>query len=360
MAPRVKGNTQPNWFLIGVFCVVIAFIFFMPFLAPIALSAVFASLLYPLFIFLSKHMNQRIAASLTMMTSILLFILPLLFISVLVIHQFTSLVASLSSAEYKPGAPLYEAAQTVGKGVDAIVSPEVAKEIQQNLHVFVSKTLPGLMNMSLQFILQIASSIPQLITDIIVYAFMFSTFLLHHKSIRNFIQAASPFSEDENADYFQKAGMIVTASLKGQFVIAFTTAVSSALLLFVLGFGPLFIPMTIVLTILGMVPLGSGIVVIPIALFNMLSGNFWPAFWVLLIYLLFICNIDTILRPHLIPKKAGMLPALTVLATFSGIFYFGLMGIVYGPLIVILLTTTAQIYLARQKDRQLVPVKGEV
>ena len=96
---------------------------------------------------------------------------------------------------------------------------------------------------------------------------MFTTFILHHESIKKFIHAASPFSKEENTDYFQKAGLIVTASLKGQFVIAFTTAVSSALLLFVLGFQPYFIPLTILFTILGMVPLGSGIVVIPIALF---------------------------------------------------------------------------------------------
>ena len=93
-----------------------------------------------------------------------------------------------------------------------------------------------------------------------------------------------------------------------------------------------------------MVPLGSGIVVIPIGIIAIITGDFWGGFWCLLIYLTVVCNIDSVLRPHLIPKKANLIPAVTTLATFCGIFYFGTLGIVYGPLIVILLMTTIDIY----------------
>lgn len=120
-----------------------------------------------------------------------------------------------------------------------------------------------------------------------------------------------------------------------------------------------FVFFVIALTLLGMIPLGSGIVVIPIALIAMVSGNFWPGFWVLAIYLGIICNLDTVLRPVLIPKKANIIPALVTLSTFCGIYYFGMLGIVYGPLIVTLLLITLDVYAAyRQRLKGIKPTSA--
>lgn len=153
-------------------------------------------------------------------------------------------------------------------------------------------------------------------------------------------------------EYAEKSGLIVTASLKGQFVISIVTAITSTLLLCVfMGIWQYFIFFVIGLTLLGMVPLGSGIIVIPIAFVVMLTGDFWTGFWILLIYLVVICNIDSVLRPRLIPKKANLIPAITTLATFSGIYYFGILGVIYGPLIVVLLMTTAGIYASTRQQK---------
>lgn len=349
MTNNTPPEHQPNWFLIGMASIGAAIIFFQPFLAAMALSAVFAFLLFPVYKWLSKRMNKKVAASLTMLTSVLIFLLPLIFLGILAVGQAISLINTVSGLEYSPGSPLYESIQSISATVGTVFPPETVAGTQDSIKDFVLQTIPFILNQSIKLLAAVAASAPQLITSAIIYGFMFNMYLLYYKDIRNFIVAASPFSEKESGQYLQRAGLIVTASLKGQFVISLVTAVSSSLLLFVLGFQSFFLPMTILLTILGMVPLGSGIVVIPIALFAMVSGNFWPGLWVLVIYLLVICNFDSFLRPRLIPKKAGMLPALTVVATFSGIYYFGLMGIVYGPLIVILLMTTAQIYLARKQ-----------
>jgi predicted PurR-regulated permease PerM len=50
------------------------------------------------------------------------------------------------------------------------------------------------------------------------------------------------------------------------------------------------------------------------------------------------------MRPRLVPKSARLDPALMILAVFSGIALFGFIGIVIGPIIMILITTTLQIY----------------
>lgn len=348
----VNINNQPNWFLIGVFCTVVAVVFFQPFLAPIALAAVFASLFFPLYRRLSKHINNKIAAGLTMGTSILVVLIPIIFMLILALQQAFSLASTLSNIEYEPGAPLYETVQSIGQSVGTVLPPEAVESTQKTIKEFVTETLPYVITQLVKTLGAIVAAAPQLITSAIIYGFMFNIFLLYRKDIFDFFIAASPFSEKESGRYLQRASLIITASLKGQFIIAFTTGVTSALLLFLLDMQQYFLPMTILLTILGMVPLGGGIVMIPIALFAMASGNFWPGLWVFLIYTCVICNFDNFMRPRLIPKDAGMLQALAVVATFSGLYYFGIMGIVYGPLIVILLMTTAQIYLDHKQQAE--------
>ncbi len=348
---RMTQDSQPNWFYIGIFCIVVAFVFFQPFLAPIALSAVFAYLLFPMYNWLRKRMKDKVAASLTMVSSILIFLLPIIFIIVLAVQQAFNLAETVSNLEYKPGSSLYVSIHAVGDTVGTILPPDAADGAERSLREFIQQTIPFIISQSIKIIAAIAASAPQLITSAIIYGFTFNILLVYHKQIKHFLITASPFSEEDSGKYMYRAGLMVSASLKGQFIISFVTAVSSAFLLFLLGLQPYFLPLTILFTILGMVPLGSGIVVVPISLFAMVSGNFWPGLWVFLIYSFVICNFDNVMRPRLVPKDSGMIQALAIIATFSGIYYFGIMGIVYGPLIVIGLMTTAQIYL-NHKQRQ--------
>ena len=51
------------------------------------------------------------------------------------------------------------------------------------------------------------------------------------------------------------------------------------------------------------------------------------------------------MRSKLMPKQVYLSVALTMVATFCGIAYFGILGVVYGPVIMIVLTTTVDMYL---------------
>ena len=61
--------------------------------------------------------------------------------------------------------------------------------------------------------------------------------------------------------------------------------------------------------------------------------------------LLLVSNIDNLIRPRLVSKDAYLNPALILLAAFGGLSLFGLLGVIYGPIIVIFFVTTIEIYL---------------
>jgi predicted PurR-regulated permease PerM len=333
----------------------VAVIFFQPFLGTICIAALMAYLLFPLYNRLTKHFSDNISALIIVVGSSLVVIIPIAIILITATSQAISLANSLASTVKIPnGSNIYQLSGPTVTSINDFLAPFVGKDNfinSESLANFAGKVLPTVINGMANSLMSFLGNIPTLFTNIIVYFFLIMAFLKHSKSAVNFIKAIIPFDDITSEKYFEKSGLIVSASLKGQFVISIVTAVTSTILVCLFfGIWQYFVIFVIGLTLLGMVPLGSGIVVIPLALFEMFTGNFWAAFWVLLIYLAVICNIDTVLRPRLIPKKANLIPAITTLATFSGIYYFGIMGIIYGPLIVILLTTTADIYISSKKQ----------
>lgn len=347
MVKRAVSTPQPNWLFVAVLAILVAVVFYQPFLGSICIAAVIAYLFTPLFKWLSGKMPRKLASGLTVAISFVIIFLPVAIILILSVSQGIAFAKNLSTLSSEPGSLLQTSTQPVTDGINRLLAPANGGNpvvTQEELENVAKRIIPSIIQAATTAAVNFAANLPGLMTSIIVYAFLLNSFLLYGASARRLFMTVSPFEGETNDLYMERAGIIITGSLKGQFVIAFVTAILSSLLLIPLGLGPYFLFFVIIFTLLGMIPLGSGILMIPICIFAMLAEQFWPAFWVLLVYLLVVCNIDSLLRGRLIPKNAKLLPAITTLSTFCGIAYFGLFGIIYGPLIAILLTTTLEAY----------------
>ena len=140
------------------------------------------------------------------------------------------------------------------------------------------------------------------------------------------------------------------AMVKGQFIIAACQGFASALSLWLVGvnyFGFFFI----FLTFLSFIPLGAGIITIPIGVVFILTGHFWQGAFIIVWHMFVVSMIDNILRPHLVSPNTRLNTALMLLAVFAGMATFGFLGVVYGPVIMILLVTTIKIYAEYNSQR---------
>lgn len=81
-----------------------------------------------------------------------------------------------------------------------------------------------------------------------------------------------------------------------------------------------------------------------------LFGQLWQGLAIIGEHVLINSNVDNILRPILVPKKARLDAALMLLSVFAGIRFFGFLGIVIGPTIVIIIVTTIRVYLDVYED----------
>ena len=87
---------------------------------------------------------------------------------------------------------------------------------------------------------------------------------------------------------------------------------------------------TIVLAILPVV--GSGLVWAPGALSLALEGQYGRAIGLALWGVIVVGNVDNIIRPLVFRRWAQIHPFITIIGAFAGIQYFGLLGLLIGPL----------------------------
>lgn len=76
----------------------------------------------------------------------------------------------------------------------------------------------------------------------------------------------------------------------------------------------------------------------------MMTGQLWLGLIVLILYY-FVGYLDPILRPRFVPKSVSLSTAWIVLGTFCGIAYFGILGVVYGPIFMMLIINTWKFYI---------------
>ncbi|MBE2224743.1 MAG: AI-2E family transporter, partial [Anaerolineae bacterium] len=103
--------------------------------------------------------------------------------------------------------------------------------------------------------------------------------------------------------------------------------------------------LTILSMFLSLLPMiGISLIAWPIGIILILNGQIWQGIFIIAAFLLVVANLDTLLRPKLVPKDAYLNPALVMLSVFGGLSLMGFIGLIYGPVIMILLVTSIEIY----------------
>lgn len=222
-----------------------------------------------------------------------------------------------------------------------ILTKEKAKD-------FISKAISPVTKYVVDRALDFGSIFSELIPKFVVYIFLISALFPTYKDFYKFVKKLSPFDDDIDEMYLNKIIHMSNSMVKGSFIIAFVQGALSGILLWLLGVKYSFF-LSIIMIFLSIIPLGAGVINIPIGIIMFLLGNYWQSVIILVNHFLVITNIDNILRPKLVSKDVHLPPVLTLIAVLGGIKYFGFMGFIYGPVIMIFFVTTLDIYLKNYK-----------
>lgn len=340
--------TAKNWLVVALVALGLGLWFVAPYLGVIALAALMAFLFHGVYEKLSAKMKPALAATLTFFWSVALVLIPIILIAIFTFFQLGALVAQVTTLFGGDFASLPGFLQAAVENVNTMAGAfSGGRDVlsMEKLLEFVRNTLPGILQATTTFLTGFVGSIPMGIILAIMYIFLFFECLVYGKKIHSSIIALSPFQPDVTRLYLARVGLMASAMAKGQLVIALILGVLEALVLALcFGFWDYFFLMTVLFSFFNLIPLGAGVVIYPIIIAVMLTGRVVPGI-IAIAAIGVVSNLESFLRPRFIPKSVTLTNGLTMLAAFGGITMYGLLGVVYGPIIMIIIVTSIQMYL---------------
>ncbi|MFN2165084.1 MAG: AI-2E family transporter, partial [Anaerolineae bacterium] len=337
-------DVRSRMFFYGIFAalILLTFLLLKPFFSVLALSVITVILLKPVYTLLLKTEriagHERLAASLALAAFILALIVPIFFIAYISLNQLSELLQSVGTASFAgPLTSLNEIIHGIApQAPDLVDGGQLVSDLQA-----LSQTAAVLLG---DVAISIVSALPGLILQGMIFLVVVVTLLPIFDNLIARAQAISPLGSELSELYYRKTTAMVTSLVKGVFLIAIIQGAAMGVFFWLAG-----IPYTFLLSLLSMVlamlpVVGISYLALIVALLLALSGRFVDAAIVLFGFYGVVNWIDLLLRPRLISKEAYLNFALVLLGIIGGLMWAGLLGLIYGPVILLLLVTTIDIY----------------
>ncbi len=333
----------------AIVAVIIGILFLLPFFGVIVTAIVLAFSFSPVNDWFARRTKRPSSAPmLTLATAFLAVILPLLLIIGVTGSQTRTLATDLQAtvATASVDQSTDEAIEQLG-GFLETASAGVMSFDQEQLITYASTAGAEIANGLLRLLTNIITGIPGLISAVILFLYVFLAILRYQKELVEFLRKLNPLGDDAFDLYLKRAGAMTNGMVRGQLVIAIIQGALGVATFAIAGV-PYLGFFFLLLSFLSIIPLGSGIISLPVGIIMLLMGNIWQGLVITLGHLLVVGNVDNVLRPYVIPKEARLPSVLVLLGVFAGLAIFGFLGLIIGPVILILLLTTLQVYVDKK------------
>ena len=118
------------------------------------------------------------------------------------------------------------------------------------------------------------------------------------------------------------------------------------LVFWIFGFNSAFL-WGVVMALLAFIPIfGIGVVFVPTAIYLFINGRITAGIFFLIFYIIVTGGTEYAFKPKFVGQQVNIHPLLIFFAIIGGLKLFGILGIIYGPLVVTTFLTMADIYLA--------------
>lgn len=183
---------------------------------------------------------------------------------------------------------------------------------------------------------------------VMIYAMFF--FFRDGEKILEKIFYYLPLNDKDEALMLQRFSSITRATVKGTLVIGIIQGALAGFAFWVAGIdGSAF--WGTIMAILSIVPgIGGALIWVPAVIYLMVTGQLLTGLLLFAWCAAVVGTIDNILRPILVGKDAKMPDLLILIGTLGGLFLFGPIGFIVGPIVCGLFLTVWDIYGATFKD----------
>lgn len=348
-------NLRERLFFYIVFAILILLMLLMisPFFTVLVVSLIAVIMLKPAYnrIYALKWVNERkgLAASLTLIAVLVVLVIPVLLIAWLTVSQLAGAFQELAALDLD--AIIQEFRQLLAE------MPMVgdAKALEASATAPVRPLFSSVAQALTDIVIDFASSLPSLIVQIVIFIVVVATLLPVYDTLIPKLEDISPLGRELSELYNRKITAMVRSLVLGVFLIAIIQGAAMSIFYWLAGLPYVFL-LTVLSMLLALIPMvGISWLVIGIAIVSVLAGNWQQALIVLFGFYGVVNWIDILLRPKLLSDEASINFALFIVAIFGGLAWAGVMGLFYGPVLMLLLVTTVEIYAERyaHEDRDI-------
>ena len=313
-------NKILTFVLIGIL-LVIAFIVLRSILIAIVVGLLLAYIFQPVYKKIhSKVSNKNLSTAILMILIILTIAIPLWFLIPIIAKQ------TFEAYMYLQRLDLTTPLQKI---LPSLFTPEFTESFASHIYNFINQLFNKLLTSFGNFLM----NIPNLLLQIAVILFTFYFAVRDSDKLEEYVSSLSPLSSSTEKKFAQEFRNITNTVIYGQFLIALIQGLALGMGLLILG-----VPKTLLLTVIAIIAsfvpiIGPWIVWLPISITLILSGEPLSGIILFVYGALFVSSIDNLLRPMIISKKTNLPTSIALIGIIGGIYAFGIIGLILGPLI---------------------------
>lgn len=327
--------------------VILLFGLFWAYISSIILALLIASAFYPLFYRVKKLFRDKRGTAALVMSVIILLVLIIPvggFIGTLSNEAFDFYHRTRSSVSLKKIQQSLESdalwaqrLRRAGKLANIQLNPETIEKlvssIGKSIGLFLSKQISSMASNLMNFLIHFF-----LMMLIIYYIFK------DGERLKNYIAELLPFPVEQRelvVDKFREMGRAV---IIGNGLSGIIQGILGGLGFFFFGLGSPFLWGTIIGFMAFLPIIGASLVFIPATIVLFVQGKVGLGIGYLAYNMFYSSVMEYIIKPRLIGQGMRMNPMLVFIGILGGMKLFGILGIIYGPLIMTIFLTLAEIY----------------
>ncbi len=329
------------------------FYIFWAYLPSIILALLITSVFYPLHLKLTKLLKQRnnISAIIMSIFIFLILVIPIAwFIKSLSEEAFdfykkTTNAVSIRNIEerVKANPEIMKKMRLIEKAtgikINFKVIQDVARSIGKKIGLFLYKQISSgasnIINLLVHFFLMI----------LIIYAL-----LRDGERIKEYIIQIAPLPKNQIERIEDKFHEMAKAIIVGNGISGIVQGIMGSIGFLIFGLGSPILWGSVIAFMAFLPIVGASIVFIPATLILLIQGKTKTAIGFFLYNIAYSSITEYIVKPKIIGQGMRMNPVLVFIGVLGGIKLFGIMGIIYGPLIITIFLTMAEIYKEEYKQ----------
>ncbi len=334
------------WFFLAVFLISGMLLFWVlwPFMSIIVLAGVITSAFQPVYRYLGRLFNPYVSSFITCLLLFLILFVPI-----------AISVGALSREAYG----LYQIGKNsaIQDQISSVIeNSRVIEKTNQVLSRFniqltgeeLNRTVSEMGKAMGLFLYEQASAVASNIASFLFYFFFMQMivfyFFIDGDRLIQFFLDLSPLPHEQDVMLIRQFHNMAGAILIGNGLSGLIQGVMGGIAFAVFGLkSPIL--WGVVMSFMAFVPIfGTGVILIPTIIYLYLADRIGAAIFFMIFYIVTFGSVEYGLKPRLVGHQVNMHSLLVFLSIIGGLNMFGILGIIYGPLVVAMFLTLTEIY----------------